>query len=163
MYRILPLLFLLLPVIQGCNKSFQKDDLKYFSGTYSIDKVMAGENLILEDYGTVIIDEYGIGRMQLNHYPYTVGNVPVEGVFNVSTYKGGDLYIEFYGAYWLDSAGNHAHMMCQQESQLSVMVTKMKRKSMIWTFGITTSIYPCVMNTPPSGGGDVSWYLTRID
>lgn len=145
----------------SCRKSFHQQDMKLFTGTWRIEKV-TGLDVTIENYGEVTIDENGVGKMKLNYYPYNDTTSAVEGTFNLVTNSGIDYFVRFYGAYWLNADGTPGHMMCDKESQLSVRVPKIKKKSMQWDFAETTSIYDCDIRQDSYGNmTNVSWYLVR--
>lgn len=147
--------------LNSCRKSYNQQDLKLFSGNWTIEKVDI-DGTIIENYGTIIIDENGIGKMTLNYYPYNDTTASVQGIFNLSTSSGIDYYVKLYGAFWLNPDGSPGHMMCDQESEISVRVTKIKKKSMEWEFAETTSIYDCDLRQNSYGNmTNVKWYLKR--
>ncbi len=159
-YKTFVLSILLMTVI-SCRKSFNQQDLKLFTGTWKIEKV-EGVGKTIENYGEITIDENGLGKMKLNYYPYDDTTPAIEGAFNLVTNTGIDYYVKLYGAYWLNPDGSYGQMMCDQESQLSVRVLKIKKKTMQWEFAETTSIYDCDVRSNTYGNmTNVTWYLVR--
>jgi hypothetical protein len=160
-FKIIIFCFLILTTVISCKKSFHQDDLKYFSGNWKIEKV-EGHGSTIENYGEITVDENGIGKMKLNYYPYDASSPATEGAFNIVTSEGIDTYIKLYGAYWLNPDGTYGHMMCDRESEVSVRILKLKKKSMQWQFAETTSIYDCDLRQDLNGNmTNVTWYLIR--
>jgi hypothetical protein len=152
---------ILFMTVISCRDSFHQQDLKLFAGTWKIEKVEI-QSTTIENYGEITIQENGEGKMKLNYYPYDNSTPAIEGRFNLVTNSGIDYYVRLYGAYWLNPDGSYGHMMCDEESQLSVRVHNLKKKSMQWEFAETTSVHDCDIRLNASGTmSNVKWYLVR--
>ena len=142
--------------------TYQENDLDYFEGEWKIKTVSADGQEIVKDYGTVYMDKYGKGTIEVKYLPYNEQTLPAKGIFNVATNKGKDLFIKWYGAMWLDENGKASQFMCRKENELTIKVEKMKRKSMTWTFDeLLTSVYGCDLNKPFGKETNVVWKLEK--